>query len=45
MNYQRQENKTHMTTLVVFEWRGFGEFSFLYFYSSVFSKSFTMFMG
>ena len=38
MNYQRKENKTEKATLVVFEWWDFGEFCFLYFYSSVFSK-------
>ena len=38
MNYQRKENKTEKVTLVVFEWWDFGEFCFLYFYSSVFSK-------
>lgn len=42
MNFHRQENKTQKVTLGVFEWWDFGEFNFLYFYSSVFSKFFTM---
>lgn len=40
MSYQWKENKTERTTLVVFEWWDFGEFCFLYFYSSMFSKFF-----
>lgn len=42
MNFHKQENKTQRATLHVFEWWDFGEFNFLYFYSSVFSKFFTM---